>query len=67
MDSKKFFGKIREIIREEIDYALDKKLDKINVKKDSISEISSRDVEFVNKAKQISNTKNKSKIGRAHV
>lgn len=26
MDSKKFFGKIREIIREEIDYALDKKM-----------------------------------------
>ena len=39
MDSKKFFGKIREIIREEIDYALEKKLVKPNVNVNDIKEV----------------------------
>jgi hypothetical protein len=37
MDTKKFFQEIRSIIREEIDYALDKKLNQKNAKKDDIS------------------------------
>lgn len=37
MDTKKFFQEIRSIIREEIDYALDKKLNQKNTKKDDIS------------------------------
>ena len=56
MDSKKFFGKIREIIREEIDYALDKKLNTSTTKKQQVSEINSRDTELINKAKLVYNT-----------
>lgn len=37
MDTKNFFTKIREIIREEIDYALNKKLSQKQTKKDDIS------------------------------
>lgn len=37
MDSKNFFSKIREIIREEIEYALDKKISQKQTKKDDIS------------------------------
>jgi hypothetical protein len=39
MDTKKFFQEIRSIIREEIDYALDKKLNQKSNKKDDISAI----------------------------
>ena len=53
MDSKKFFGKIREIIREEIDYALEKKLVKPNVNVNDIKEVKSRDTELIERAKQI--------------
>lgn len=53
MDSKKFFGKIREIIREEIDYALEKKLVKPTVNVNDIKEVKSRDTELIEKAKQI--------------
>jgi hypothetical protein len=53
MDSKKFFGKIREIIREEIDYALEKKLVKPNGNVNDIKEVKSRDTELIEKAKQI--------------
>jgi hypothetical protein len=37
MDTKKFFQEIRSIIREEIDYALEKKLNQKTTKKDDIS------------------------------
>lgn len=37
MDTKKFLQEIRSIIREEIDYALDKKLSQKQVKKDDVS------------------------------
>lgn len=60
MDSKKFFGKIREIIREEIDYALDKKLANSNTKNDVVTEKKSRDAELIERAKSVVNTKNKS-------
>jgi hypothetical protein len=59
MDSKKFFGKIREIIREEIDYALDKKLSKSEIKTKGVSESKSRDIEFINNAKKIVDSKSK--------
>jgi hypothetical protein len=39
MDTKKFFQEIRSIIREEIDYALDKKMNQKSNKKDDISAI----------------------------
>jgi hypothetical protein len=51
MDSKKFFGKIREIIREEIDYALDRKLNS-NVNK-KISEERNRELDLINQSKKI--------------
>lgn len=51
MDSKKFFGKIREIIREEIDYALDKKLNSSASKK--ISENSGNSLNSTNQNKKI--------------
>lgn len=58
MDSKKFFGKIREIIREEIDYALDKKLNSNANKK--ISEERNRELDIINQSKKIkANTSNK--------
>lgn len=60
MDSKKFFGKIREIIREEIDYALDKKLANSTVKNTVVNETKSRDAELIERAKNIVNSKNKS-------
>lgn len=60
MDSKKFFGKIREIIREEIDYALDKKLANSTVKNTVVNETKSRDAELIERAKSIVNSKNKS-------
>lgn len=51
MDSKKFFGKIREIIREEIDYALDKKLNsKVTTK---ISENNNKANDLINQSKKI--------------
>ena len=53
MDSKQFFGKIREIIREEIDYALEKKLTKSKVNVNDIKEVKSRDTELIERAKQI--------------
>jgi len=34
MDTKNFFTKIREIIREEIEYALDKKINQKQIKKE---------------------------------
>jgi hypothetical protein len=37
MNTKSFFGKIREIIREEIEYAIDKKINQKQTKKDDIS------------------------------
>ena len=37
MDTKKFLQEIRSIIREEIDYALDKKLNQKNTKRDDVS------------------------------
>jgi hypothetical protein len=37
METKNFFSKIREIIREEIEYALEKKLSQKQTKKDDIS------------------------------
>jgi hypothetical protein len=52
MDSKKFFGKIREIIREEIEYALEKKLVKSNLNSDDIKEVKSRDTELIERVKQ---------------
>lgn len=60
MDSKKFFGKIREIIREEIDYALDKKLANSNTKNTVVRETKSRDAELIERAKSVVNSKNKS-------
>lgn len=51
MDSKKFFGKIREIIREEIDYALDKKLNSNLNKK--ISDNSNNTLNTINQNKKI--------------
>ena len=39
MNTKSFFTKIREIIREEIEYAIDKKLAKPNTKKSDISSL----------------------------
>lgn len=51
MDSKKFFGKIREIIREEIDYALDKKLNS-NANK-NMSEDRNRELDLINRSKNI--------------
>jgi len=60
MDSKKFFGKIREIIREEIDYALEKKLANSNTKNAVVKETKSRDAELIERAKNIVNSKNKS-------
>jgi hypothetical protein len=61
MDSKKFFGKIREIIREEIDYALEKKLMKPEVKTKVVSESKSREADLVNSAKKIANIDSKPK------
>jgi hypothetical protein len=61
MDSKKFFGKIREIIREEIDYALEKKLMKPEVKTKAISESKSREADLINNAKKIVNVDSKPK------
>lgn len=60
MDSKKFFGKIREIIREEIDYALDKKLANSNTKNNVVRETKSREAELIERAKSVVNSKNKS-------
>lgn len=51
MDSKKFFGKIREIIREEIDYALDKKLNSSVSKK--MTESNNKEAELIRQAKKI--------------
>jgi hypothetical protein len=61
MDSKKFFGKIREIIREEIDYALEKKLMKPEVKTKVVSESKSREADLINSAKKIANIDSKPK------